>query len=151
MDCSLQKCLAESKGILAYRTDVNRYYNTTPCRIEQGIVGGNDVSIYDGNLVDLDSELSGRTRQATKCPKGRYIPGTIIQDRDTISCKSLTDCSKEVNKRLTHLPTCNIINYKPKPKSVGYNLNNYNNCQSTIGNTTIQGYSSTLGSSFAKF
>jgi hypothetical protein len=122
MDCTLKKCASENKGILAYTLDVNRYYNYSPCRMEQGVVAGNDVSVYDGNLVDLDSDLKGITRKVTKCPLGQYKPGTIVQGKDTVKCNSLTECSKLKNERLTHLPTCNIIKYAPKQSSTGYEI-----------------------------
>jgi len=44
-----------------------KYYNDAKCRVELGVVGGNGVSLYNGNLVDLESELRGQTNQATKC------------------------------------------------------------------------------------
>jgi hypothetical protein len=149
MDTSLKRCHAESKGISKYTLDVNRYYNTTPRRIEQGIVGGNDVSIYKGNLVDLDSELRGITRMATKCPTGLYQPRTLIQNKAVLNCKSVETCSQERNKQLTHLPSSNIIHYKPKQAAQGYSLSDYRTPVST--STSVKPHNLACTSNFAKF
>jgi len=147
MDCSLKKCASENKGILAYTLDVNRYYNNTPCRIEQGLVGGNNVSLYEGNLVDLDSEFRGLTRKVTKCPIGKYQPGTIIQDKDVVKCTDQKECSKQINGRLTHLPTCNIIKYKPKQNTSGYAMEA--SMATDANESQITGYSQ--GSNYSKY
>lgn len=125
MDASLKRCHAENRSVVNYRMDVNRYYNPNVKRIEQGIVGGNDVSIYKGDLVNLDSELRGITRPATKCPTGLYQPKTLIQNEAVLNCKDLESCAYERNKQLTHLPSANIINYRPKQKVKGYTLDDF--------------------------
>jgi len=149
MDTSLKRCHAESKGIANYTLDVNRYYNPTPRRIEQGIVGGNDVSIYKGNLVDLDSELRGITRPATKCPTGLYQPRTLIQNKSVLNCQDVDSCSLERNKQLIHLPSSDIINYKPKQKTQGYSLADYRTPVST--STSVKPYNLARSANFAEF
>ena len=51
------KCLrvTESVGTLEYVLNPLQYENVNKCRIEFGIVGGNNVSQVKGNLVDLES------------------------------------------------------------------------------------------------
>lgn len=138
--CATKKRTEESTGILSYLMDPNKYYNCNPCRIDLGTTGGNQVSLYDGNLVDLDSDLSGRTRPASLCPSSKYLPGTIIQGRDTYNCAPGTTgeglpCgdSKTMQQKLVHLPTCKLVQYKPRVDTVGYELN-FPPC-ATVGNT----------------
>lgn len=123
--CATKKRTEESTGVLSYLMDPNKYYNCNPCRIELGTVGGNNVSLYDGNMVDLDSELSGRTRVNTHCPSGKFLPGTVVQSKDQFSCgpgdvDGLPCQSKD--EKLVHLPPCNIVQYKPRPDGVGYEV-----------------------------
>jgi len=55
--CAYDKRLDESTSVLSWQLDPSRYYNCNQCRIEFGLVGGNNVSLHKGNLVDLESEL----------------------------------------------------------------------------------------------
>lgn len=128
--CATKKRVEESTSVLTYLMDPTKYYNCNPCFIERGTVGGNTASIYDGNIVDLESDLSGRTRAATHCPSGKYLPGTIVQNRDAYAGGSKCDTggypygNVECRKNnLLHLPTCQIVQYQPRPTTVGYDLN----------------------------
>ena len=51
-----------------------RYENCSKCRHEFGLLGGTAVSHIKGNLVDLENDLRGQTRQNTKCPTLKYAP-----------------------------------------------------------------------------
>lgn len=51
-----------------------KYYNPNAARNALGLVAGNDVSITSGNLVDLESDLYGITRTASKAPSKQYQP-----------------------------------------------------------------------------
>jgi len=137
--CATKKHLEESTGILAYQMDLNKHYNNQPRRIDTGIVGGNDVSLYGGNLVDLDSDLRGLTRSNTHCPAGKYLPGTVVQGRDSVKCTGCgknglpcgdASCRKE---KLHHLPSGKIVQHKPRPTNVGYSVN-FPMC-ATLGNS----------------
>lgn len=125
--CYTKDRTERSTSMLSYQLDPNKYYNCTPCRIEFGVVGGNNVSLYKGNMVDLSSELSGRTRGSSRCPSSQYLPGTIIQGRDVGSCPRASGeglpCGPVVTQdKLAHLPECSLIQYKARPSSVGYEL-----------------------------
>ena len=56
-NCEYNTKLSESVGPLEYMLDPMQYENCNKCRIELGIVGGNNVSHVKGNLVDLESDL----------------------------------------------------------------------------------------------
>jgi hypothetical protein len=114
-------------GILGYLMDPNKYYNNNPSFIEKGTVGGNTVSLYANNMVDLESDLTGRTRGATKCACGKFLPGTVVQGTVTTSCKPEcgmygVPCGRRgcVQSKLVHLPQARLINYKQNVKTVGF-------------------------------
>lgn len=127
--CATKKRTEEGTSVLSYLMDPNKYYNCNPCRIELGTVGGNNVSLYGGNIVDLESDLRGQTRVATHCPSNHFLPGTVVQGSDVNQCTP--DCgadglpcgnAKCRKEKLVHLPSCKIVQYKPRPETVGYEL-----------------------------
>ncbi len=71
--CAYKNELAQSVGTLGWVIDPSRFENYSKSRIEFGIVGGNDVSLIKGNMVDLESDLKGQTRLASKCPQLNYL------------------------------------------------------------------------------
>lgn len=133
--CATKKRTEEGTGVLSYLMDPNKFYNCNPCRIELGTVGGNNVSLYEGNIVDLESDLRGQTRVASHCPSNQYLPGTIVQGSDMNNCAPGDNgglpCgnAKSRKDKLVHLPSCQIVQYKPRPESVGYEIN-YPPCES---------------------
>jgi hypothetical protein len=57
-----------------YTVIPQKYYNPNAARNALGLVGGNEVSIASGNLVDLESDLYGITRTTSKAPSKQYQP-----------------------------------------------------------------------------
>jgi hypothetical protein len=112
-------------NIFSHVMDTNKHYNCNPCYIDR-IPAGNTTSLTSNNIVDLESELSGRTRAATKCPSGRYLPGTVIQGkgiaRKPKSDKTGLPCGDMHKDGLVHLPRCSMVDYPKRPASVGYKL-----------------------------
>lgn len=51
-----------------------KFYHPGASRNALGLVGGNDVSIISGNIVDLESDLRGITRDISKAPSRQYQP-----------------------------------------------------------------------------
>jgi hypothetical protein len=128
-ECAYNQALKQSTGTLSFIMDPNKYYSCNPCRIKEGIVGGNNVSVFKGNLVDLESDLRGQTRRATKCPGKLYQPGTYIEKKKYGNCPdgckhdiSGLACAKKCEQNLNHLAECNIINQRPKIKTTGLNV-----------------------------
>lgn len=93
--CAYKTFLSENKSAGNYMLYPGKYYNNSQCRIKQGLVGGNNVSLSVTNLVDLESDLRGQTRKLSDCPPSKYNPKT----------------NKYNNSKFEHLPTCNIIDY----------------------------------------
>lgn len=109
-NCAYQKTLQQSTGPLEYMLYNGKYENCAKCRIEFGTVGGNGVSLFSGNLVDLESDLRGQTRQASLCPNTMYLPP-----------------SKPI--KMSHQPSCQMQYYptQPMPKPITPTKCNYDN------------------------
>lgn len=72
--CSYRNQLAQEVGSFAYIVDPVKYDHPRKSRVEFGIVAGNDVSIIGSkHMVDLESDLKGQTRLASKCPTLYYL------------------------------------------------------------------------------
>lgn len=126
--CTAKMRTMENNGIFSHVMDANKHYNGNPCYFER-IPAGNTTSLTSGNIVDLESELSGRTRAATKCPSGLYLPGTLIQGKGikNRACSSNgkygLPCGDMRPEGLVHLPRCAMVKYPPRPTDVGFKLN----------------------------
>lgn len=104
--CAYKQFLDQSTGVGAYQLYGGKYNHCSECRMELGIVGGNDVSLYSGNLVDLESDLRGQTRAASQCPSHKYQP-TCRQPCDSGLPSGPSSCN------LVHKPPCQMIRYPP--------------------------------------
>jgi hypothetical protein len=81
--------------------------------MELGIVGGTAVSHISGNLVDLENDLRGQTRPATKCPEYYYRPpqGNKLESREYI--KPVNHPVLDLTPK--HLPACQMFDYQEVP------------------------------------
>lgn len=104
--CAYKVDINQSCGPLSYLLNPMPYENCSKCRHEFGLLGGQDVSHIKGNMVDLENDLRGQTRLATRCPTKKYSPpqGNAL----TIPANA---CNKErvVDLTKVHLPTCQYI------------------------------------------
>ncbi len=96
-ECAYQKTLQQSTGPYEYMLYPGKFENCAKCRIEFGTVGGNGVSLFSGNLVDLESDLRGQTRQASMCPSTMYNP------------------NQRMNGSLVNQPACQMQYYPKMP------------------------------------
>ena len=120
-NCSYKHELNESVGTLAYLLDPSRYENCNKCRMELGIIGGTNVSHIKGNLVDLETDLRGTTRLASKCPTKKYLnpcpdgdmnkcqPNNIVIKQNPANSGSVLDTN------MVHLQPCQMIRYRNTP------------------------------------
>ena len=109
-NCAYKKNLQESTSPLNYSLYPGKFENCSKCRIELGVVGGNSVSLFSGNLVDLESDLRGQTRPASLCPKEKYQPGCPYSGREGIPCGSFNTQQKLINQ-----PACQMQSYPKIP------------------------------------
>ena len=104
--CAYKVDINQSCGPLSYLLNPMPYENCNKCRHEFGLLGGQDVSHIKGNMVDLENDLRGQTRLATRCPSKKYAPvkGNVL----TIPANA---CNKErvVDLTKVHLPSCQYI------------------------------------------
>lgn len=95
-----------------YVFSVTEYLSPEPKRHILGIVGGNEVSLPEGNIVDVESDLRGITIPNTFCPWRQYQPpnknATEIV-RDNLKTK-LT-----INTTPQHLPAYQMWAYPGMP------------------------------------
>lgn len=66
--CAYNKRLSESTGVYSYVTYDGAYENCNRC------VYDHYTRPFDGDIVDVDSELKNITRPASKCPSRKYNP-----------------------------------------------------------------------------
>ena len=75
--CEAKQRVKDSTEPLNYMLYPGKYENCAKCRIELGAVGGNAVSIFSGNMVDLESDLRGQSRPLSKCNANQFNPTTM--------------------------------------------------------------------------
>jgi len=110
--CAYEKNLNQSTGPFAYSMYTGKYENCAKCRIELGQVGGNGVSVFSGNLVDLESDLRGQTRPASLCPKNKYQPMCKSPNQ---KCDGLP-CDPSNQYPLVNQPSCQMVRYPSIPQ-----------------------------------
>ena len=96
-------------GTIQYLLNKIKYEHDDKCRNELGLVGGSNVSHIKGNLVDLESDLRGQTRNHSKCSLKKFQP---IQNNTIEFISNETNKKITVDTNLVHLPNCQIIDYK---------------------------------------
>jgi hypothetical protein len=118
--CAYRNKLAQEVGEFAYVIDDCRYVNRNPRRVEFGLVAGNDVSIAK-NMVDIESDLKGQTRLASKCPTLYYQNPCPTGDMNTCKPKQIVirgnpaNMGRVLDTTLYHLPPSQFARYTSIP------------------------------------
>jgi hypothetical protein len=86
----------------------SQYVNPTPKRHILGIVGGNEVSLIKGNLVDLESDLRGIHIPNTFAPWRQYQPP---QKADKEIVRNNYKNAVSINVQKEHLPAYQMMAY----------------------------------------
>ena len=86
--------------------------NPKPAQHILGIVGGNEVSLIKGNMVDLESDLKGINLPNTFCPWRQYQPPK--QDAKEIK-RSTYKGAVDIDIRAKHLPAYQMWAYPGMP------------------------------------
>ncbi len=86
------------------------YNHVAPARHMLGIIGGNEVSLPKGNMVDLESDLFRLNIPLTKCSAREYQPPPMKQT--SIQRKS-TKGAVDIDVRPRHLPAIQMWPYAP--------------------------------------
>jgi hypothetical protein len=61
-----------------YTEITQKYFHPNASRNALGLVGGNEVSQASGNLVDIESDLRGTTRDLSNAPSRKYQPSCLL-------------------------------------------------------------------------
>jgi hypothetical protein len=113
--CAYSDDLRIQSSALSYILDPIKYYRcpSQVCRLELGILAGNNVSQIQGNLVDLENHLRGQSYEASRCANMKYLP----TGGDTIQGKTYWNPTihPKINTQKKHLPSCQFIDYQPVP------------------------------------
>ena len=117
-NCAYNKKIQESTSPLNYTLYPGKFENTSKCRIELGSVGGNGVSLFSGNLVDLESDLRNQSRPASLCPKNYYQPQC-----SNYSAVSGLPCGEFNKNNLVNQPSCQMVSYPSIPLPIDKTLN----------------------------
>ena len=119
--CAYKHELSQSVGPLQYVLNPIKYENCNKCRMELGIVGGTAVSHIKGNLVDLETDLRGQTRRNTRCPTKLYQNPCPTGDMNNCHPSNInirgdpSQTQRDINTQMLHLPSCQMIRYRPTP------------------------------------
>jgi hypothetical protein len=111
--CAYSQQQAENIGTLSYLMDPIKYENANPCRVELGLVGGNNVGVPNGNMVDLEKDLLGINRPSTQCAQYKYVPSGdgVVQGREYIKPVQ----HPAVDASMRQLRTCTKFAAVPSP------------------------------------
>lgn len=73
-DCAIMKEYQESTGPFEWRTDKTVVESKDACFLSASPFQQTPFPDIPGNVIDIDSELKGRTRPLSKCPSKKYLP-----------------------------------------------------------------------------
>ncbi len=135
---------AKPQDVIAggYTMIPQKFYHPNPSRNALGLVGGNEVSMATGNLVDVESDLRNITRDLTDCPSKKYQPscplgaaGAVPAAANSLAAFTGGPCApwpsqlvfqergtsnvRTVNTQPRHLATTQYVSYPgvPAPES----------------------------------
>lgn len=107
-----------------------KFYHPNAGRHALGLVGGNEVSVASGNLVDVESDLRGITRDLTNCPQRMFQPSCVsgmagsatpcVGPSRLVYAERGTGRMVTVNTTPRHLPMYQTMSYPgvPMPEPV---------------------------------
>jgi hypothetical protein len=104
-NCSYKANLEGNVSHLSYTMDPVKFYNCNKCRNEIGMVGGTAVSHVSGNIVDMESNLFGIDREASKCAAMKYVPK---DDKAEGTKYYQGGCANKVDTSMQHLQPCQM-------------------------------------------
>jgi hypothetical protein len=131
---------AEPSDVIAggYTMIPQKFYHPNAGRNALGLVGGNDVSLITGNMVDLESDLRNITRDLSKAPAKQYHPscalgGVTSMDpsplaaiggagscpawpRQLVFQERATGKARTIETAPRHLPTVQMMSYPGVPR-----------------------------------
>ena len=123
-NCAYQKDLYQSVEPLGFMLYPGKYENCSKCIYDKN----NFWRPFDSQIVDAESELSNRTRKATRCAQYKYSP----------NCKKSCNCTSTFDKTnpiVMPQELCPIVyNNIPRIRGPGYVLNTEPFCEDNMMN-----------------
>jgi hypothetical protein len=118
--CSYKQELVENVSQLSYLLDPVKFEHCQKCRHELGLVGGTNVGVPNGNMVDLENELFGINRPNTHCPAYKFTPRSdgILQGKEYIKPVE----HPTVDSSMRQLRPCQMISYHEVPQPPPVNV-----------------------------
>ena len=119
--CAYRNKLAQEVGEFGYSIDPIKFDHPHKTRVNFGIVAGNEVSIIKGSLIDLESDLKGQTRLASRCPTLYYQNPCPSGDMNTCKPQQVvirgnpSNMGRVIDTTLYHLPTSQFARYTSIP------------------------------------
>jgi hypothetical protein len=129
---------AEPTDVIAggYTMIPQKFYHPNAGRHGLGLVGGNEVSLISGNMVDLESDLRNITRDLSNAPSKQYQPscalGASSMESSSLAAFSGSGCpawprqlvfqeratgkARTINTAPRHLPTVQMMSYPGVPR-----------------------------------
>jgi hypothetical protein len=98
----------KSENPQTYAEDVFAYVHKKPARHVLGLVGGNEVSLPQGNMVDVESDLRRLNIPLTQCPSREYQPPPNNQHS---IIRNSTKGKVIINVQQRHLPSMQMWPY----------------------------------------
>ena len=98
----------QSKSLAGYTMIPDKFYPNKPCRNALGLVGGNDVSVVNAPMVDVESDLYGITRPNTWCTDRKHLPPSV---KDTEIQRSNPKTELKINVAPRHMPVYQMWAY----------------------------------------
>lgn len=100
----------KSENPQTYVENVFSYVHKQPTRHVLGLIGGNEVSLPAGNMVDVESDLRRLNIPLTSCSAREYQP-PASQQTDIVRKNVKSDL--KINVRPRHLPAIQMWSYAP--------------------------------------
>lgn len=113
--CATKSELMDNVSIFSHTLDVNRFVHNAPCMHDGGFTSGNttstvgaqpttnDVSSAWGKMVELENDLRGQTRPASRCPAFDYSPKKGLISNAPLYGPKVPDIKLD---SFSHLPSC---------------------------------------------
>lgn len=118
--CAYKQELSENVSQLSYLLDPVKYEHCQKCRHELGLVGGTNVGVPVGNIVDVENELLGINRPSTHCPNYKFVPrgDGKVQGKEYIKPVQ----HPEVDVNMMQLRPCQMFNLPDVPQPPPVNI-----------------------------
>ena len=95
-----------------------KFYHPNASRHALGLFGGNEVSVASGNLVDIESDLRGTTRDLSNVPSRKFqktLGPNDVAPLPIVYMERSTGKAHKIDTAPRHLPTKQMFSYPGVP------------------------------------